>query len=31
MINWNVADPLVSPKDLEAKPFKEIEKDFTYS
>ena len=31
MINWNVSDPLVSPKDLEAKTFREIEKDFIYT
>lgn len=29
-IDWNVASPLVSPKDLEAKPFNDIEKDFIY-
>lgn len=30
-IDWNITDPLVSPKDLEAKLFKDIEKDFTYN
>lgn len=29
-IDWNITDPLVSPKDLEAKLFKDIEKDFKY-
>lgn len=29
-IDWNVARPLVSAKDLEAKAFKSIEKDFVY-
>ncbi|PKL83578.1 MAG: dTDP-4-dehydrorhamnose 3,5-epimerase [Ignavibacteriae bacterium HGW-Ignavibacteriae-3] len=29
-INWKVADPLVSEKDLHAKLFSEIEKDFHY-
>ena len=29
-IDWNVAAPLVSPKDLEAKAFKSIDKDFIY-
>lgn len=29
-IDWNVAEPLVSPKDLEAKTFKSIDKDFGY-
>lgn len=29
-IDWNVANPLVSPKDIEAKFFKEIDKDFIY-
>lgn len=29
-IDWNVDKALVSPKDLEAKMFKDIDKDFTY-
>ncbi len=29
-IDWNIIEPLVSPKDLEAKLFKDIEKDFSY-
>ncbi len=29
-IDWNITEPLVSPKDLEAKLFSEIEKDFTF-
>ena len=29
-IDWNVAKPLVSAKDLEAKAFKDIDKDFIY-
>lgn len=29
-IDWNVANPLVSPKDIEAKFFKDIDKDFIY-
>jgi dTDP-4-dehydrorhamnose 3,5-epimerase len=29
-IDWNVKQPLVSPKDLDAKAFKDIEKDFVY-
>ncbi len=29
-IDWRVTEPKVSDKDLEAKPFKEIEKDFIY-
>jgi len=29
-IDWNVNKPLVSPKDLEAKPFRDIDKDFIY-
>jgi dTDP-4-dehydrorhamnose 3,5-epimerase len=29
-IDWNVSKPLVSHKDLEAKPFKDIDKDFNY-
>ena len=29
-IDWNVIEPLVSPKDLEATPFRNIEKDFSY-
>lgn len=29
-IDWNIKEPLVSPKDLEAKLFKDIEQDFTY-
>ena len=27
-INWKIEDPLVSPKDLQAKRFKDIERDF---
>lgn len=30
-IDWNITMPLVSPKDLEAKLFKDIEKDFFYN
>jgi dTDP-4-dehydrorhamnose 3,5-epimerase len=30
-IQWNIQDPLVSDKDLKAKRFKDIEKDFIYS
>ena len=30
-IDWNITSPLVSPKDLEAKLFKDIEKDFFYN
>lgn len=30
-IDWNITAPLVSPKDLEAKLFKDIEKDFIYN
>ncbi len=30
-IDWNITAPLVSPKDLEAKLFRDIDKDFTYS
>lgn len=29
-INWNVAEPLISPKDRIAPLFSEIQKDFTY-
>ncbi|MCF8259608.1 MAG: dTDP-4-dehydrorhamnose 3,5-epimerase [Melioribacteraceae bacterium] len=29
-INWDVRDAIVSEKDLEAKPFKEIEQDFKF-
>lgn len=29
-IDWNVESPLVSAKDLEAKAFKDMEKDFVY-
>ena len=29
-IDWRVSKPMISEKDLEAKPFKEIEKDFIY-
>jgi dTDP-4-dehydrorhamnose 3,5-epimerase len=29
-IDWNVTNPLVSPKDKEAKSFKDIEKDFVF-
>lgn len=29
-IDWNIKEPLISPKDLEAKLFKDIEQDFTY-
>lgn len=29
-IDWNVEQPLISPKDLEAKAFKDIEHDFVY-
>ncbi len=29
-IDWNVKNPLVSPKDKEAKLFKDIEKDFVF-
>ena len=29
-IDWNITKPLVSPKDLEAKLFKDIDKDFSY-
>ena len=29
-IDWRVSEPMISEKDLEAKPFKEIEKDFVY-
>ncbi|MFI5145058.1 MAG: dTDP-4-dehydrorhamnose 3,5-epimerase [Ignavibacteria bacterium] len=29
-IDWNVANPLVSPKDKEAKLFKDIDKDFVF-
>ena len=29
-IQWNISEPLVSGKDLTAKKFKEIEKDFIY-
>lgn len=29
-IDWQIDEPIVSPKDLQAKPFKEIEKDFIY-
>jgi len=29
-IDWNITEPLVSPKDLEAKLFSEIEEDFTF-
>ena len=29
-IDWNIVEPLVSPKDLEAKLFKDIDKDFSY-
>ncbi|MCA9131470.1 MAG: dTDP-4-dehydrorhamnose 3,5-epimerase family protein, partial [Planctomycetales bacterium] len=29
-IDWRVSEPMISEKDLEAKPFKEIEKDFIY-
>ena len=30
-IDWKIKNPLVSPKDLQAKRFKDIEKDFIYS
>ncbi|HMQ79479.1 MAG TPA: dTDP-4-dehydrorhamnose 3,5-epimerase [Ignavibacteria bacterium] len=30
-IDWNIADPLVSEKDLEAPLFRNIEKDFIYN
>jgi dTDP-4-dehydrorhamnose 3,5-epimerase-like enzyme len=30
-IDWNIQKPVVSPKDLKAKVFKDIEKDFIYS
>lgn len=30
-IDWNITEPLVSPKDLEAKLFKDIEEDFKYN
>jgi len=30
-IDWNIINPIVSPKDLEATAFKDIEKDFIYS
>ncbi len=30
-IDWNITQPLVSPKDLEAKLFNDIEKDFVYN
>lgn len=30
-IQWNISEPLVSDKDLKAKKFKEIEKDFIYT
>ncbi|HEY3251247.1 MAG TPA: dTDP-4-dehydrorhamnose 3,5-epimerase [Ignavibacteria bacterium] len=30
-INWKVSYPIVSPKDLEATRFKDIEKDFEYT
>ncbi len=30
-IDWNITTPLVSPKDLEAKLFKDIEQDFSYN
>ncbi len=29
-IDWNITEPLVSPKDLEAKLFRDIERDFSY-
>ena len=29
-IDWNIQNPIVSPKDLEARKFKEIERDFSY-
>lgn len=29
-IDWNIETPLISPKDLEAKAFKDIEHDFVY-
>ncbi|MBX7045417.1 MAG: dTDP-4-dehydrorhamnose 3,5-epimerase [Ignavibacteria bacterium] len=29
-ISWNISEPLVSEKDLKAKKFKEIDKDFIY-
>jgi dTDP-4-dehydrorhamnose 3,5-epimerase len=29
-IDWQVTNPIISPKDLCAKPFKDIEKDFIY-
>lgn len=29
-IDWNIETPLVSPKDLESKRFKDIDKDFVY-
>ena len=29
-IDWQTTDPLISPKDLEAKLFKDIERDFHY-
>lgn len=30
-IDWNITSPLVSPKDLEAKLFKDIEQDFSFN
>lgn len=30
-INWGINTPIISDKDLNGKPFKEIEKDFVYS
>jgi len=30
-IDWNTPNPIISPKDLEAKLFKDIEKDFIYN
>jgi len=30
-INWQVANPIISPRDLESKKFKDIDKDFIYT
>lgn len=30
-IDWKVVNPVISEKDLQAKPFKEIEKDFVFT
>ena len=29
-IDWEIQNPIISPKDLKAMPFKNIQKDFTY-